>query len=413
MNNYNKNHQDFLDKTSANATQAGFDFQFYVFLFLVLNMDKNSSLEYETDDDILYIDSKGIKTLIQAKNAIQNATGSYPNLTERDNAVWHTINNWLTQFSLANDPQFFNDRKFEIWTNKGVSTNNFYDSILKLKDSEIDINEIDDRLNELINGTADKDILEGMNKLKSLSLSNRKKFYNRFSVVQFEKDSIIQEIKSVLKYQKNIDEFKVDIVYASLLAEFKDSNFINACKRDKTKITAGEMLKKTKRSFNRSFDRTLRIDRSISTIVPEDICQHTFIKQLIDIEHVVNSELDMLREIYALKFGTCNAISQYRKDGDVDKTDLLDIENSAYRIWKTAHDNSNRQIRNKLSKEDVDIDDSEYVKAGQVCYDIVSNKEIRFDIVHLDPEFTLGYFFDMSDEPRIGWRHDWEIKYKK
>lgn len=173
------------------------------------------------------------------------------------------------------------------------------------------------------------------------------------------------------------------------------------------------MLKKTKRSFNRSFDRTLRIDRSISTIVPEDICQHTFIKQLIDIEHVVNSELDMLREIYALKFGTCNAISQYRKDGDVDKTDLLDIENSAYRIWKTAHDNSNRQIRNKLSKEDVDIDDSEYVKAGQVCYDIVSNKEIRFDIVHLDPEFTLGYFFDMSDEPRIGWRHDWEIKYKK
>lgn len=192
MNNYNKNHQDFLDKTSANATQAGFDFQFYVFLFLVLNMDKNSSLEYETDDDILYIDSKGIKTLIQAKNAIQNATGSYPNLTERDNAVWHTINNWLTQFSLANDPQFFNDRKFEIWTNKGVSTNNFYDSILKLKDSEIDINEIDDRLNELINGTADKDILEGMNKLKSLSLSNRKKFYNRFSVVQFEKDSIIQ-----------------------------------------------------------------------------------------------------------------------------------------------------------------------------------------------------------------------------
>lgn len=413
MNNYNKDHQDFLDKTSANATQAGFDFQFYVFLFLVLNMEKNSSLEYETDDDILYIDSKGIKTLIQAKNAIQNATGSYPNLTERDNAVWHTINNWLEQFSLANDPQFFNARKFEIWTNKGVSTNKFYDSILKLKDSEIDINEIDDSLNELINGTADKDILEGMNKLKSLSQSNRKKFYNRFSIVQFEKDSIIQEIKSVLRYQKNIDESKVDIVYASLLAEFKDSNFINACKRDKTKITASEMLKKTKRSFNRSFDRTLRIDRSISTIVPEDICQHTFIKQLIDIEHVVNSELDMLREIYALKFGACNAISQYRKDGDVDKTDLLDIENSAYRIWKTAHDNSNRQIRNKLSKKDVNIDDSEYIKAGQACYDIVSNKEIKFDTVHLDPEFTLGYFYDMSDEPRIGWRHDWEIKYLK
>lgn len=413
MTEYNNEHQEFLNKTSADPTQAGFDFQFYAFLYMALKMEKGSSLEYETDDDLLYIDSKGIRYLIQAKNAIQNSNGSWSNLTVRDNDIWHTIDNWLTQFSLSKDAQFFNDRKFKIWTNKAFETNNFYNNILRFKDSEIELEVIDNDLDELIKHTSSNEILDAMNKLKALSKPNRRKFYQRFEIEQFKDYSIIQSIKDALEYIKNIDESKIDVVYASLLAEFKDSHFVAVCRREKTKLTVQEMLKKTKRSFNRSFDRTLSIDRSINPQMPDDICKHTFVKQLIDIEHIGNSEIDILRDIYTLKLGACNAISQYRKDGDVDRVDLNDIESSAMRIWKTAHQNSNRQIRHKIQTGDDVINESEYINAGQNCYDDVSKREIKFDTVHLDPEFALGYFYDMSDEPRIGWRNDWESKYKK
>lgn len=413
MSGYNAKHQEFLDKASANASQAGFDFQFYVFLYLILNMEKGTSLEYETDDDILYIDSDGIKCLIQAKNSIQNTTGSYPNLTNRDSDIWHTIDNWLTQSILSQDNRFFDDRKFEIWTNKNFNNNTLLDKISKYKNLEVEITEIDDYLKSLRENTKDVNILESMNKLSSLTEVNRKKFYSKLKIIQFEGYSIIEGIKDILKYKKNIEESKIDVVYSSLFSEFKDSNFIDSCKRNRIKITADQMLNKTKRSFNRSFDRALSIDRSIDVIMPDNVCDHIFVKQLIDIEHMAESEIGMLRDIYTLKFGATNAISEYRDGGDVDSSDLKAIEASAMRIWKIAYDKSSRSIRGKLSKGDQNIAESEYIEAGLECYDIVSNKEIKFETVHLDPEFTLGYFYVMSDEPRIGWRYDWEFKYKK
>ena len=408
MDEYNKDHQKFLDDRSADPSQAGFNFQFYAFLYLILKMDKDSYLGYEMDDDILYIQPNQVKTLIQAKNAIRNDNGSWPNLTIRDKDLWHTIDNWVTQLELSKDSIFFENRTFEIWTNKNFGKNSFYELIKEFKAQNIKIEAIDKELNSLIDDTVDKEIKNAMKKLKSISNTERKRFYLNFTVRQFEGFSIIQEIKDTLKY-KGLPENRIESIYSSLQTEFRDSHFIKSCKREKTKLSSEEMHEKCVRIFNRAYDRTLHIDRIICKELPLDIYDQTFVKQLIDIDHIGKTEAEQIRDIYTTKLGTYNAIIKFTSNGnrEIDDTDLINIHKEAYQKWKTEFDISNDNIRRQIRNLEK-VTNNESNIAGRECFKNIR----RYEIAPMDQEMTLGYYYDMSDTPEIGWRHDWVEKYK-
>jgi len=410
---YNKDYQKFLNKTSADYVQEGFDFQFFTFFYLLLNMEKDSTIEYETDDDVLYIRSDGTRELIQAKNAIEGPNGNVPNLTINDIAVWHTIDNWITQFELSKESNFFVDRKFKIWTNRNFENNTFYTNIQKFQQYDTEIETLHLELDSLIEDSQSDEIKAIMKKLKSLNLVHRKQFYQRFSIEQFEGTSIIEKIKSTLYITKSIQENKIDKVYSSLFTELKDNKFIKVFKREKTKLTAEQVHKICKRSFNRAFDRTLSIDRSFENKIPSDINDHTFIKQLIDIEYLFEDDIDKIREMHIKRLGATNSLWSARNiEGDIDKTDLINIEKNCFDKWKLEFDLSGIDIRRKLFKNKAIISEEESISAGLLCFINISRFELKYDSIQFDQEMTLGYFYDMSDEPRIGWRHDWNEKYK-
>jgi hypothetical protein len=412
--NYSQALQDFINHTSAAHVQAGFEFQFYVFFFLLLKMGSEfKSIEYETDDDIVVIKGDDKKVLIQAKNAILNQSGNVVNLTNRDTDLWHTISNWMKQYEYSTDSDFFLEREFFIYTSKSIESNDFYKKMTDFKNEEITITILDSELDDLISNTIDNNILDGMNRLKSIDIDKRKQFYKRFEIKSVIDTSIIQKIVDILIYDKNLPENKIPQVYASLHSELIDDGFVKTCRRDKIKLTTDEIYKKLRRSFNRQFDRTLSIDRQVDNLLPGDLLNHTFINQLIDIDYIFPNDEDDIRKLHIKRIGSENKLLKSRlEDHDIDKTDLENIELNCLAKWDAVFGSSARNIRRKESNGMI-ANEEDLKNQGFACFEQINNYQLQLDTVQFDLEMTQGYFYTMSNEPRIGWRYDWERKYKK
>lgn len=80
----------FHETTSADNKSIGFDYQFYYFLNLLLKLSQGEAIGYEIKDDIHIEMSNGREILLQAKHSVEAG-----NLTERDEALWKTISNWV------------------------------------------------------------------------------------------------------------------------------------------------------------------------------------------------------------------------------------------------------------------------------------------------------------------------------
>jgi hypothetical protein len=411
--NYSQALQDFINQTSAAHVQAGFDFQFYVFFYLLLKMGSDcKNIEYESDDDILVITADNKKQLIQAKNAILTQPGTIVNLTNRDSDLWHTISNWMKQYQHSSNSDFFLEREFLIYTSKSIESNDFYKKITDYKNDEIEIATLDSELDDLILNTVDTNILDGMSRLKSIDINKRKQFYKRFMIISLPHVSIISEIIEALKYEKAIPEEKMPQVYASLYKELKEDGFIDACKRNRRRLTKEEIYNQLRRSFNRQFDRTLSIDRQVDNLLPSDLLNHTFINQLIDIDYIFPNDEDDIRKLHIKRIGSENKLLKSRlEDHDIDKTDLENIELNCLAKWDTVFGSSARNIRRKESNGII-VNEEDLKNQGFACFEQINNYQLQLDTVQFDLEMTQGYFYTMSNEPRIGWRYDWKKKYK-
>ena len=402
----NDEYKKYIEQHSADPTQAGFDFQFFSFLYLLLKVDKNESIEYETDDDIVFVTKDGIRKLIQAKNAIQTPAGNWQNLTELDVDLWKTIDNWMNQNELIKDFDFFKTREFKIVTNKNLSKNNFLSCVIRFQNDECEIDSINKKLCELKNSTKNELIITSLTKLISLSEKEKKQFFKRFFVEQFV--DIIQEIKDYLKFIMKIPENRINDVFAGLIMEFKISYFHDTCKRTKTKQSHDILYKKVKLIINPIFDRTLKIDRSTDYELPSDILSHIFIKQLIDIDYIDTSDRKLIREAHIRRIEAVNKLSEEQINYNINQTLLDKIYKEAYNFWEVEHDSLSINIRRNIRKG-IPVNELEYQDCGINCLQSIRRKVIE----PMDQEMTNGYFYDLSNTPKIGWRYDWETKYLK
>lgn len=415
-----QDYQAFIDKTSADPTQAGFDFQFYTFVYLVLKMEVDSIVEYETDDDLVYIRKDGAKHLIQAKFAVLDKNGVVPNMTTRDVEVWHTIHNWIKASEALADGTYFTSHKFSIWTDKNFENNSFFNLILSYQNRDIEFSFLEKELENLISKTSDgkdpkktNEVKIAMEKLKALSTKDKKSFYLNFSMNCFPTTSIIEKIKLVLEQEKYIPSEKVQDVFDSLISEIKENRFYEIFKRDKTKIQASDFSKKYKRCFNKVFNRNLNIVRSLNLSMPENICSNTFVKQLLDVQVIYKEDIMDIQEMYRKKMCTRMSIDKWKTDGDMLNSEEDEIERIAYHQWDVEHKSCHNKIKAKKRNDSNSISDNEYNEAASSCYFNICKKKIDYNSGSIDEELTTGYFYEMSDEPRIGWHYDWEQKYKK
>ena len=381
-------------------------FQFFSFLYLLLKVDKNESIEYETDDDIVFVTKDGIRKLIQAKNAIQTPAGNWQNLTELDVDLWKTIDNWMNQNELIKDFDFFKTREFKIVTNKNLSKNNFLSCVIRFQNDECEIDSINKKLCELKNSTKNELIITSLTKLISLSEKERKQFFKRFFVEQF--GDITQKIKDYLKFIMKTPENRINDAFAGLIMEFKISHFHDTCKRNKTKLLHDMLYKKVTLITHPVYNRTLNIDRSTNYELPFDILSHTFIKQLIDIEYVDSEDTERIRDAHMKRIGAVNKLCEEQMNYNINDIFLNKIYKEAFNFWKVEHDSSSINIRRNIKRE-IPVDESKYQDCGIECLFKIQRKVIE----PMDQEMTNGYFYDLSNDLKIGWRYDWETKYLK
>lgn len=402
----NEEYKKYIEKHAADPNQAGFDFQFFAFLYLLLDIDKGEVIKYESDDDILIVRTDGTYVLIQVKHGIYTKSGNVPKLSEHDIDFWKTLDNWVNLISMSKDDNYILDRKFEILTNKGVdSKNELIQLIRQYENKKIDILVILQKFDCIKNGTTNNIIIDCINKIINLDFVKQKQFFERISINQ--QVDIIQDIKDRLKYKKNVPENKINTVFSNLINEFKISHFHSTIKREKTILEADQIYKKIRNIINPIFDRKLGFDRSIDIDLPTNIVEQTFIKQLLDIERVYIDEADELKGFYLKKIESENILCEEQLQCNISETQLNNIENEAIDFWSVKHDISSLKIKRKLRREE-SVDEDEYNEAANNCFNEILVKEFEL----LDLPLSNGYFFSLSDKPKIGWRYDWEEKYK-
>ena len=292
-----------------------------------------------------------------------------------------------------------------MWTNKKITSNEFYDNIIKFQNGDIDLRQMNSEISKLITLTNDVKIKESIKKLKKLPNNHKNAFYNKFKIVSFEGTTIIDKIKEKIGSMGN-EEHKVEAIYKDLHSDIITNNYLKTCKRSRIVISYNDRQLKIKRSFNRSYDKILRLDRTVLDDFPEDISDQTFIKQLIDIDEIYSDEITKLRNAYTCKYSTCNKLLDEQKSGDLDGEDLKNYETEARYAWDIAFNSSKREIDNKIrTGRDVDIEEAKL--AGRKCLG-----DIRcLEIINMCREMTQGYYYDLSDTLKVGWIHDWKDKY--
>ncbi|MFF3926646.1 hypothetical protein [Paenibacillus lactis] len=89
-----------------------------------------------------------------------------------------------------------------------------------------------------------------------------------------------------------------------------------------------------------------------------------------------------------------------------------EFNNDCIARWRNCHDEVHREINLDLKMFGTAPSEKDIVLAALKCVDAVRKNELIFDETALDTELSNGQFYLLSNDPLIGWRIDWEEKYK-
>jgi hypothetical protein len=214
-----------------------------------------------------------------------------------------------------------------------------------------------------------------------------------------DENDIIGKCKNAIKADK-IAENNIDAVFASIDSSIRADNFINIRKGEKVQISFDDFYLKYRRHYDLARNGSLAITEFCGTL-PETLEDQIFIKQLVEVEDLDESDSETIAEFTRFKLKLRNNVDKWLQDGEITKDEIGQFRNDAIEQWKNTHRRAFRQID----------DEQFYNSVGITVLD--SMREIRLSIANqaLSTDMNNGTFYDLSDTPEIGWRKDWE-KYK-
>lgn len=409
----------FQDKTNADDKSIGFDYQYYYFLYQLLGLEEGQKLGIEVKDDVHIDLNDGSQVLMQLKHSIQtNASGEVVNLTERDSDLWKTLSNWV---NIINDPldgrskskeqlAFIEQTSFILVSNKASNTTNkFFGKIKGLEQKLISILEVKQYLEDLQSTTADEDIKKYVESLKKQSQKWLAMFFAKLEF-ELDQDDLIKKIKSRIK-GKQVKESKIDDVFNSIDSNLRQRNYINTKSKIKNVISFEDFYHDFHLYFDKGRNDKLPINKS-PVHFDKPIEEQVFIKQLIDIlalEKTATAEMLRLAS-YMLQIN--NHLLDWLNRGLIVQEQIDEFNNDCIARWRNCHDEVHREIDLDLKMFGTAASEKDIVLAALKCVDAVRKNELIFDETALDTELSNGQFYLLSNEPLIGWRIDWEEKYK-
>ena len=128
----------------------------------------------------------------------------------------------------------------------------------------------------------------------------------------------------------------------------------------------------------------------------------------------VNSGSSEIEDYATLWFQAFNNFQNWIENSFVLSTEIDDFEKNAIRIWKNKFKSKYRTIEQRLSAgETINNLDEEIKSLALELLDFIRQEKLSLANTDLGIEISNGYYYLLSDEPKIGWHYDWKNRYAK
>lgn len=397
--------------TNAADKQLGFEYQFYYFLLTLLRLEKDEKAGYEVIEDV-HTESEGQFILYQLKHTIQKKSGDEPkNLTTSDNDLWKTLALWSNKILNSDNPSFIQNTKFIFVSNKSYSENNKFLQKFNDFNKNNDINIVKTFLesykNELIEkyeikkaNNPDLKQDKKINYINSVLLLKDELLNIFFKNIEFELglDNIQEKVKQAIQYLKSIKEQRVGSVYREIIGCLKD-DFVDKTKNREEIIYSGEdFYLKTLPIFTKFKSDRLPFYKVLDNYEKDiGILDSVFAKQLLDLGFDEDEifEYDYSRNL------ALNNFNDLKINSEITEKDIDDLEKNTIDHWKPIF-------------KEIYLDEVYTEKvAKKLFYKVLQIKLSLSDFPIEYIKISNGQFIHISDLPLIGWKNDWEEKYKK
>ena len=193
-----------------------------------------------------------------------------------------------------------------------------------------------------------------------------------------------------------------------MIGAFKESKFSRIIKGEKTLISFDDFrtemgfdrIVRSARSEPADFDRFVDMYYDYQRPDKLSFSNSKFYDQLKDIglseEEIIDRGIEMM---LAEQFMT-----SLQDAGSFSASENSRLENKAFSEWQLLHNQLHRNTK---------IDDEEgHQQASQLCYDQTMCSSLKAGNIELPSNLSCGKYIKLSDLPRIGWRKNWQGKFK-
>lgn len=402
------------DKVAADKSSLGFEFQDLVFVEKLIRLSPAQSLGLEKLDDIHVAtetqdgDIEDL-VLIQVKHSV--APG---NVTDRDIDLWKTLANWLGII-----PGLPSHRKLtlQLYTNKTPNNQPFV-SLLKAprKNLQAIITHVRDTHKAIEIAEAQKKPGDAVNPIaKHVSVvakATDESLKQLFECFEFHSDntSVLQRLADRLLEVAIPNSCLID-TRQHVIGAFKESKFSTIVQGKKivigfddfhktmgfdrivrsSRAEAPDFTKFVDLYYNFQRDDTLSFNDSLFRAQLEDIG--------VDKEEIIDRGVEMM---LSERF-----IEDLEAAGTFTATQNKNLENEAVSTWKVLHNQTHR------GKTYDDGESSTHKETSLDCYEKTIQAPLAVDNVKLPINLSCGKYMKLSNQPRIGWRKDWQNKFGK
>lgn len=399
----------YTEKTSAADKAIGFDYQYYHFLWRLLTMKTGETVGLEVMDDVHTELANNSQILIQLKHSVQlKANGSPINLTELDSDLWKTLSNWSKVISdenadrsSARDQLHFIERTdFILVSNKSDNEKNtLLKSIRSLQSSEITFISVKELICDLATKTDNKVVTGYINAVLGLNDEVLEQFLKSIAFDLGQTD-IIEKCKIAIKEHK-IDESKIDEVFSGLDSKLREENFLSTQQKKKIVIGFNDFYMHYRIFFDRARNGKLSIKRFTDEL-SDKLEDQKFIRQLIDIQDIRQDDTESMAQYTRHLLYLQNNIDTWYKNGELTQDEINALKTEARIKWKNAYRATYRQ----------NCSEDQVLEKALALLDAMRKEVLPIASQNLPTDMSNGQFYDLSNVPEIGWRRDWEEKYK-
>ena len=409
MELFMSNEKTHTEKTSAEKSSIGFEYQYYFFLWKLLSLRPGESVGLEVKDDVHTELDNDEQILYQVKHTLKmKSDGTPANLTESDTDLWKTFSNWALVISDKNDNRgsqaqqliFLEKTTFVLASNKSsAGKNTILSSIISFQETNLEFSQVKAVCDELRDKTTSSTTAGYIEDVLNLENTVLEKFINNISF-ELDEKNILAKCKDAIRADK-ILETKIEQVFANINSAIRSDNFINIKKGKKIQISFDDFYLKYRRHYDLARNGSLPI-KEFKGSLPENLEAQIFIEQLIEIDEVQVDDIEEIAKLTSYKLKLQNNIDNWVLNGEITGDEINRFKNDAIVQWYNKHKSAFRG-----TSEESDFNDK-----GLDVLDSMREKKLILSEQVLDTDLSNGTFYHLSDIPDIGWRKDWG-KYKK